>query len=63
MSDDKAPHGETPLNLIADLMDFSDKPVTGVVPPNPVGALTDTIQQVALNKDSESRTAPDSKEV
>ena len=65
MSDDEAPHGETPLNTSADmdLMDFSDDPVPGVVPPNPVGALADTIQQVALNKDSGSRTAPDSKEV
>jgi hypothetical protein len=65
MSDDEAPQGETPLNLSADmdLMDFSDDPVPGIVPPNPVGALTETIQQVALNEDSGSRTAPDSKEV
>jgi hypothetical protein len=64
MSDDEAPHGETPLNLSADmdLMDFTDDPVPGVVP-NPVGALADTVQQVVLNEDSGSRTAPDSKEV
>ena len=37
MSDDEAPHGLTPLNTSADmdLMDFSDDPVPGVVPPNP----------------------------
>jgi hypothetical protein len=49
MSDDEAPQEDTPLNLSADadLMDFSDDPVPGVVPPNPVGALTKTIKQVA----------------
>ncbi len=54
MSDDEAPQEDTPLNLSADadLMDFSDDPVPGVVPPNPVGALTKTIKQVALNEDS-----------
>ncbi len=65
MYDDEAPHVLTPLNLsaAADLMDFSDNPVPGIKPPNPVGALTETIQQVTLIEDSGLRTALDAKEV
>jgi hypothetical protein len=66
MSDDnQALHGLTPLNLSADadLMDFNDNPVPGVVPPSPVGHLSETVQQVVLNEDSGSLTVRDSKEV
>jgi hypothetical protein len=54
------PQDSASLNLsaeaMADLMEFNDL----VIQPNPVGALSDTDQQVTLDKDSESQTAPDS---